>query len=73
MTKRQRQNARKREGEKAAKFEAEIQRQAVLANHKRQLERNKILEQYSDKSGGKSSISGGMKAIVDEHRKLVWE
>jgi hypothetical protein len=71
MTKRQRQNAQKRENEKAAKAEAESQRLAVLANHKRELERIR-LEQYSDKSGGKSS-SGGMKAIVDERGKLVWE
>jgi len=72
MTKRQRQNAQKRENEKAAKAEAESQRQAVLANHKRELERIRMVEQYSNKSGGKSS-SGGMKAIVDERGKLVWE
>jgi len=72
MTKRQRQNAQKRENEKAAKAEAESQRLAVLANHKRELERIRMLEQFSDKSGGKSS-SGGMKAIVDERGKLVWE
>lgn len=72
MTKRQRQNAQKRENEKAAKAEAESQRLAVLANHKRELERIRMLEQYSDKSGGKSP-SGGMKAIVDERGKLVWE
>ena len=72
MTKRQRQNAQKRENQKAAKTEAESQRLAALANHKRELERTRILEQYGGKSGGKSS-SGGMKAIVDEHGKLVWE
>jgi hypothetical protein len=72
MTKRQRQNAQKRENEKAAKAEAESQRLAVLANHKRELERMRILEQYGDKSGGKSP-SGGMNAIVDERGKLVWE
>jgi hypothetical protein len=75
MTKRQRQNAQKRDNEKAAKAEVESQRLAVLTNHKRELERNRMLEQYSDKSGGKSSsaTSGGMKAIVDERGKLVWE
>jgi hypothetical protein len=72
MTKRQRQNAQKRENEKAAKAEAESQRLAVLANHKRELERIRMLEQSGGKSGGKSS-SGGMKAIVDERGKLVWE
>jgi hypothetical protein len=70
MTKRQRQNAQKRENEKAAKAETESQRLAVLANHKRELER---VRQHSDKSGGKSSTSGGMKAVVDERGKLVWE
>ena len=72
MTKRQRQNAQKRENEKAAKAEAEAQRLTVLAQHKRELERTRMLEQYSGKSGGKSS-SGGMKASVDERGKLVWE
>ena len=72
MTKRQRQNAQKRENEKAAKTEAESQRLAVLANHKRELERVRMQEQSRGKSGGKSP-SGGMKAIVDERGKLVWE
>ena len=75
MTKRQRQNTQKRENEKAAKAEVESQRLAVLTNHKRELERIRMLEQHSDKSGGISSsaTSGGMKAIVDERGKLVWE
>ena len=72
-TKRQRQNAQRREKEKAVKAEAERQRQAALANHKREFERISMLKQYSDKSGSKSSTSGGMKAIVDERGKLVWE
>lgn len=72
MTKRQRQNAQKRENEKAAKAEAEAQRLVVLANHKRELERTRMLEQYGGKSSGKSP-SGGMKASVDERGKLVWE
>ena len=70
MTKRQRQNAQRRMNEKAGKAEAESQRLAVLANHKRELER--IRMQQSNKSSAKSS-SGGMKAIVDERGKLVWE
>ena len=72
MTKRQRQNAQKRENEKAAKAEAESHRQSTLANHKRELEKIRMLEQFGGKSGGKSP-SGGMKAIVDERGKLVWE
>lgn len=72
MTKRQRQNAQRRENEKTAKAEAESQRLAVLAKHNRELEKAKILEQYSGKSGGKSS-SGGMRASVDDRGKLVWE
>ncbi|KAF8812886.1 hypothetical protein BYT27DRAFT_7182243 [Phlegmacium glaucopus] len=72
MTKRKRQNAQKRESEKAAKAEAEVQRLAVLAKHKRELESIRALEQYSSKSGGKLS-GGGMKASVDERGKLVWE
>jgi len=72
MTKRQRQNAQRRENEKATKAEGEAQRVAVLAKHKRELESARMLEQYSGKSGGKSS-SGGMKASVDERGKLVWE
>ena len=72
MTKRQRQNAQKRENEKAAKAEAESHRQSTLANHKRELEKIRMLEQFGGKSGSKSP-SGGMKAIVDERGKLVWE
>lgn len=72
MTKRQRQNAQKRENEKAAKAEAESLRLALLAKHKRELEKARILEQHNGKSGGNSS-SGGMRASVDDRGKLVWE
>lgn len=71
LTKKQRQNANKREAQKAEKQAAEAQRLATLAKHSRELERSKMVEQYS-KSGAKTT-SGGMKASVDEHGKLVWE
>ncbi|KIY46400.1 hypothetical protein FISHEDRAFT_75651 [Fistulina hepatica ATCC 64428] len=70
LTKRQRQNASRRDAEKAAKAEAEMQRLAKLAQHKRELERIRIAEQ--SKSKGKQ-VSGGMKAVVDESGRLVWE
>lgn len=70
LTKKQRQNAAKRDAQKAAKAEAEAERQARLARHKRELEHAKIAEHY-----GKSSktASGGMTAYVDENGKLVWK
>jgi len=72
LTKRQRQNAQKRENEKAGKADAEAERLARLAKHKRELEKAKMVEQYAGKSGVKSP-SGGMTATVDERGKLVWE
>ncbi|GBE86279.1 hypothetical protein SCP_0901580 [Sparassis crispa] len=70
MTKKQRQNAARREAQKSAKVDAEEERQARLALHKRELERAKIAEQYSN--SGKTT-SGGMTAFVDENGKLVWK
>jgi len=72
LTKKQRQNAKLREKEKAKKAAEEADRLARLADHKRTLEKERILEQYSKKSSGKAP-SGGMKATVDEQGKLVWE
>ena len=66
MTKKQRQNAAKREAQKAAKAEAEAQRLATLSKHKRELEKTKIAEQYSKKSGGSS-------ASVNDKGHLVWD
>lgn len=66
MTKKQRQNAAKREAQKAAKAEAEAQRQATLSKHKRELEKAKISEQYSKKGGGSS-------ASVNDKGQLVWD
>ncbi|PCH36269.1 hypothetical protein WOLCODRAFT_166799 [Wolfiporia cocos MD-104 SS10] len=70
MTKKQRQNAAKREAAKTAKAEAEADRQVRLAKHKRELERAKIAEQYSRPS---RATSGGMTAYVDENGNLVWK
>ncbi|KAF8550980.1 hypothetical protein OG21DRAFT_1513338 [Imleria badia] len=71
MTKKQRQNARKRELAKSAKAEAEVSRLQGLANHQRELERLRIIEQ-SQQGGGKRP-SGGMHATVDDRGNLVWE
>lgn len=71
MSKKQRQNAQKREAQKAAKAAAEEERLAAVARHKRDLERARIAEQ-AKKSAGKT-VSGGMKASVDGNGKLVWE
>ncbi|TFK51913.1 hypothetical protein OE88DRAFT_1485515 [Heliocybe sulcata] len=70
VTKKQRQNAAKRDREKAAKDQAEAERLEKLAKHKRELERERVMEQA--KSRGKKA-SGGMTATVDEKGKLVWE
>lgn len=69
LTKKQRQNLAKREAQKAAKEEAEAQRQATLAKHKRDLEKVRMVEQYSQ---GKKP-GAGMKAVVDAKGHLVFE
>ena len=66
MTKKQRQNAAKREAQKVAKAEAEAQRMATLSKHKRELEKTKIAEQYSKKGAGSS-------ASVNDKGHLVWD
>ncbi|KIK92599.1 hypothetical protein PAXRUDRAFT_146974 [Paxillus rubicundulus Ve08.2h10] len=71
MTKKQRQNAKKREMAKAAKADVETARLAGLANHKRELERLRIIE-LSQQGGGKRP-SGGMQASVDDRGRLVWD
>ncbi|KAL1745544.1 hypothetical protein HDZ31DRAFT_36175 [Schizophyllum fasciatum] len=71
LSKRQRQNAKKREVQKEVKAQAEAERLANLAKHKRELEKARMVEQYAKSSKGKQS--GGMTASVDEHGKLVWE
>ena len=65
------QNAKKREAEKEAKAQAEAERLATLAKHKRELEKARMMEQYA--KGSKGKASGGMSATVDENGKLVWE
>lgn len=71
LTKKQRQNLNKREAQKAAKAAAETERLATLAKHKRELERIRIIEQSQSNKKGKAS--GGMRPVVDERGKLVWE
>ncbi|KAF9444086.1 hypothetical protein P691DRAFT_807902, partial [Macrolepiota fuliginosa MF-IS2] len=71
LTKKQRQNLKKRETQKAEKTAAEAERLAALAQHKRQLGRIHMIEQ--SQSGKKGKTSGGMKPVVDERGKLVWE
>ncbi|KAI8985682.1 hypothetical protein BD414DRAFT_578504 [Trametes punicea] len=70
MTKKQRQHAARREAEKAAKAQAEAERLAVLAQHKREVEKARIAEQNKS---SKKQVSGGMSAYVDENGKLVWQ
>ncbi|KAI6044385.1 hypothetical protein EDC04DRAFT_2561386 [Pisolithus marmoratus] len=71
LTKKQRQNAKKREVLKVAKADAEASRLEGLAKHKRELERQRIIE--LSRSGGGKRPSGGMQAVVDDRGKLVWE
>lgn len=70
MTKKQRQNLAKREGQKAAKAEAEAQRQAALTKHQRELEKERIKEQFAQQS---KKTSGGMRATVDSKGHMVFE
>ncbi|RPD58896.1 hypothetical protein L226DRAFT_553825 [Lentinus tigrinus ALCF2SS1-7] len=70
LTKKQRQHAAKREAQKAAKADAEAERLATLAQHKRELERARMVEQAKS---SKKTTGGGMSAYVDENGKLVWQ
>ncbi|KAG1841222.1 hypothetical protein DFJ58DRAFT_666642 [Suillus subalutaceus] len=71
LTKKQRQNAKRNQMVKDAKADAETERLAKLAEHRRALEREKIIDQ-SRRGGGKQT-SGGMQATVDSRGKLVWD
>ena len=73
LTKKQRQNAQKREQQKAAKLEAEAQRLTTLASHKRDLEKVRMDELFGRARASSSKPSGGMRATVDERGKLIWE
>ncbi|KAG1767545.1 hypothetical protein EDD22DRAFT_1006042 [Suillus occidentalis] len=70
-TKKQRQNAKRNQILKEAKADAEAERQAKLAERRRALEREEIINQ-SRRGGGKQT-SGGMQATVDSRGKLVWD
>lgn len=72
ITKRQRQNLLRREAEKAEKAAADAEREKRLAQHKRELERARIAEQFASGGGKGKKVSGGMTASVDGG-KLVWE
>ncbi|KAF8598316.1 hypothetical protein BDV93DRAFT_539157 [Ceratobasidium sp. AG-I] len=73
QSKKQRQNAAKRDAAKAAKVETEAERLAKLQSHKRALERERIAEQYAKPAPGKGKASGGMTASVNEKGSLVWD
>jgi len=64
LTQKQRQNARRNQMLKAAKAEAETERLAKLAERRRALERERIIEQ---------SRRGASKATVDSRGKLVYD
>ncbi|KZV98751.1 hypothetical protein EXIGLDRAFT_727075 [Exidia glandulosa HHB12029] len=66
QTKRQRQNAAKRDAEKDAKLLADREREQALAKHRRE----RINDIYT--GGGGKSVSGGQRATVDENYKLSW-
>jgi len=72
-TKRQRQNDKRKEQEQANKNLAEKERLERLAKHRRELEKARIAEQYSQKKGSGKVVSGGMSSSVDSNGKLVWE
>ncbi|KAG2136079.1 uncharacterized protein EDB93DRAFT_790708 [Suillus bovinus] len=71
LTKKQRQNAKRNQMLKEAKADAEVERQAKLAERKRALERQQIINQ--SRHGGGKQTSGGMQATVDSRGKLVWD
>lgn len=76
VTKRQRQNAKKKEAAKAAKEAEEAERLGRLSAHKRQQERIRMNEQSSggsNRSNKSKEVSGGMKASIADDGKLIWE
>jgi hypothetical protein len=64
LTQKQRQNARRNQLAKAAKADAEAERLAKLAERKRVMERERIIEQ---------SRRGASRATVDSRGKLVYD
>ncbi|CUA77126.1 hypothetical protein RSOLAG22IIIB_06517 [Rhizoctonia solani] len=73
LSKKQRQNAAKRDATKAAKADAEEERLAKLQAHKRAVERERIAQAYAKPAAGKGKASGGMTASVNEKGSLVWD
>ncbi|RSH84411.1 uncharacterized protein EHS24_005931 [Apiotrichum porosum] len=79
QTKIQRKNQKKNEVKKAAKADAEADRLRRLAMHKRDLERERINEIYSQSKQKKVTkqfgkvVGGGSTASVSDSGKLVWD
>ncbi|KIP01249.1 hypothetical protein PHLGIDRAFT_27046 [Phlebiopsis gigantea 11061_1 CR5-6] len=69
LTKKQRQNQKRKELEKSEKAAARVEQEAALARHKRELEKVRMQEQFAK---GKKA-SGGMKASVDAKGHMVFE
>ena len=71
LTKKQRQNAQKREKMKESKAIQDQQQAAALARHKREQLGARIAEQVKKNPG--KTLSGGMSSSVDADGKLVWD
>lgn len=69
MSKKQRQNAKKRDAAKAAKVEGERDRVNLLRGHKSELERMRMIEQAT----GRGKESKGQVASLDAKGKMVWD
>ena len=69
LTKKQRQNQKRKELEKSEKAAARAEQEAALARHKRELQEVRMQEQFAK---GKKT-SGGMKATVDAKGHMVFE
>lgn len=80
LDKKQRENAARREKQKAAKEEAEALRLKKLRAHQKQLEKQKIEEFYSTGKGKnspwgktKSSKVPSSTASINEYGQLIWD
>jgi len=71
MTKRKRQNKTRSEQEKADKIAAEKERERLLREHKRGLEKLRMEEQ--SRTSKSKELSGGSKSSLDSSGHLVWE
>ncbi len=71
-TKDQRRREAKKELAKQAKAEVEADRLAQLAKHRKEQEKARM-EEIAKKVGKGNKVSGGMRAVVNNEGKLVWE